>query len=353
MMFRSTAMFACLLACLLSAVQGQEASEKYLYVIYYEDDGCNNIPTSIIGFVGDDDDLLYGGNSTTGLCATEGVCLIDSNSEQCQALERTVNGTMTFSIDDTGLIFQCDETNVDGECSFLDSCYGSSAYPSCFFIVQVSSNIADDPNGLIQNADPVGVEEQGYLHFYSDDSCSQWEGSQGILNGETTYTSFEEDADITCRDAMACIFNPEGATCQGYDVPTSEYTVFSGTLGDDATLCASGNSTECVVQDPTACMESPIVPQCYYKWSSAAAFLKEPTNFIPVGAYAATDPQSPIDDNAGPDPTDQESAGATTNPPVTGTSVDPGSVDDSSDAAYVHSSFMMMAVVTMMCSLWL
>lgn len=31
-----------------------EGAEKYLYVLYYEDDGCMTTPVSMIGFTGDD-----------------------------------------------------------------------------------------------------------------------------------------------------------------------------------------------------------------------------------------------------------------------------------------------------------
>ena len=133
---------------LVASVAGEK--EPYLYVIYYESDDCSELPVTVRAFVGDDEAILDGRVSEEGSCTAEGVCLVDANHDYCQNLNVTVKGETTFSIDDKGLIFQCDETNTDGECSFLDQCYGSSVYPSCHFDVRLTSDLVKDPS-LVHN----------------------------------------------------------------------------------------------------------------------------------------------------------------------------------------------------------
>jgi len=328
---------------------------------------------------------LYGGNSTDGLCATQGVCLIDQFSAQCQALERTVEGQMSFSIDASGLIFQCDETNTDGECSFLDQCYGSSAFPACNFVTLASSKVAANPNGLLLNTNPVGLEEQTYWHFYSDATCQQWEGSQGILNGPTQATSLmgsptapsdpnagatpptdgglnsttgtDGGMTTTCREAMACLFNPTGAGCLDLGVPLTSVTLYSSTenAGQDALACEDGTLSNCQLQDPNACVASTFYPGCYYKWSSAAQLLASPSTFIT--SYSMVDTQgggvdAGMGDESTPYPTEE---GETLPPGMEGTNgtMTPAEGDPATTSGARSSSFLVSTTILWVSVYWM
>lgn len=259
-------------------------SVHHRYVIYYEQEDCGSEAVSAIGFVSDDDDELIGyTGGENALCATESLCLVDPNSEQCQALEFVKKGETTFSIGEDGLIFQCDSTNTDGECSFLDQCYGSSVYPNCHFIVATTSDIVKNPD-LIRNTKTEGntaLDEHAYLVYYADSECSELEGIHGIVNGETEVAVTDES--ISCRDAMACAFHPLGAACNSTmgdgGVTAKIMRMLTGPhVNGEATTCKLEG--DCVPVPNSKCIQSTIHPSCYYRMPTAVALLSNPDEYL-------------------------------------------------------------------------
>jgi len=284
-------------------------SEPYVYVIYYLDPVCHKYPVSIIGFVSNDDAILYGGRAIhdqgiAPACSIESSCLIDQYSPQCQGLNRTKVGVTTFSVSQGGLIYQCDTTNVDGQCSILDQCYGSSVYPDCYFQVALTSELTNNAS-LITNPHPEAeiYHEQAYMLFYSDVSCQMLEGIQGVMAG-TNNELVMTDTTIFCQHSMVCLFNPTGKACSELlaGQTMQNYTIVFETInnGTDVAVCHEGtqtastastgsstitsNGTTCtnIITSSTGgkCQASPIYPSCYYKWASGVQLFKDPTLFL-------------------------------------------------------------------------
>ena len=262
-----------------SLTTAHKSAEPYLYVVYYENEGCGGGAVSMIGFASEDDEILYGGRSSTGLCAHESICLVDWDSSQCQEMERTKAGNMTFSIGEEGLIFQCDETDTDGDCSVLDKCYGSSVYPNCHFIVALTSEIVANPD-LIRNTDTSNLDQQSYLMFYSDAECSDFEGMQSVASGPTDLAV--TDVSVSCQDAMACLFFPDGQACEkavnGGELGTTRIIAETRNNGRNAFSCEEDGT--CSEMSPDVCMSSSIHPSCHYRWVSAVQLIEDPAKFL-------------------------------------------------------------------------
>ena len=292
---RGSLLFLCLEAMKQGIIEAS-SWEPYLYVVYYENAGCGNgSAISMIGFTSDEEELLYGGRSQEGSCALESICLVDWKSSQCQDLQRTKAGNMTFSIGKEGFVFQCDNTNTDGECSMLNQCYQSSVYPNCHFLVMVTSELVKRPQ-LIQNSNPTNLEQQSYLLFYSDSKCTHFEGMQSLASGSTDLAVTENS--VGCESAMACLFNPEGPTCKGLvsnrsALSTKKIIVETRNQGRDSVSCSiDGDPSSCEAVSPDACVESDIHPSCHYRWVSAVRLLEDPAFFLVSPTPEPTDAPS-------------------------------------------------------------
>lgn len=304
--------------------------EPYVYVIYYLDDQCSHSPVSLAGFVSDDDETVHAADfvpetangTTTNLafpysgppapaCSMESSCLLNPFSTECRALNQTRIGVTTFSISDQGLVYQCDNTNTNGDCGFLVGCYLSSVYPHCYFRVALTSTLVTNAS-LLANTHNVSHDvyhEQAYMVFYNDSQCQILEGIQGALAGTTDYVM--TDPTISCQDAMVCLFNPLGQACStllGVGYNRTNYTVTFDVVnqGRDVALCpqpapsshpssssiavhpyhnisnqsSSLGCTDIVTTPSQPCLPSPIHPSCYYKWTSAVELLQHPESFL-------------------------------------------------------------------------
>jgi hypothetical protein len=79
----------------------------FLYYIYYSDATCSSETAGVVGKVAGEAFLGVGGKSPVGSCAQEAVCLMDYQSDRCQKLARTANGTVNLDVDDFGVIVEC------------------------------------------------------------------------------------------------------------------------------------------------------------------------------------------------------------------------------------------------------
>ena len=231
----------------------------------------------------------HGAIDPEGRCAQEVLCLVNMKSDQCKAMEITRNGTTTHSVDAQGQVFQCDSTNVDGDCSFLevDSCYESSLFPSCQFYTTKYSVILEDPS-IISNSDAQGLEDSSYILFYSDDACTQWEGLKGVTTGEHVFP-LQTDVSVSCEDAIACAIHPQGDKCQSLEKTETTTRILSRVQDGVAQMCETDDDTTCAPIDSTMCMQSEIVPSCYYRMASAQVLLSDPASYITSTAVGTTE----------------------------------------------------------------
>jgi len=241
----------------------------------------------------------HGALDPEGRCAQETLCLVNPESPQCMTMEITKNGTTTHSVNENGDVFQCDSTNEDGDCSFLEynSCYSSSLFPSCQFYTTKSSVVLAEPN-IISNSDPQGLEDQSYMIFYSDDACSEWAGLKGVTSGEQTFP-VKTDESVSCLDALACAFHPEGDKCKSLTT-VAEPTRMLTMVGDDGVTQMCGDLEDpstCEPVDASACVQSELLPSCYYRMASAGNFLSDPASFVVSSSAGGEAEASSTSDN--------------------------------------------------------
>ena len=291
-------------AIVLFSALGIEAapSESYLYFVYYEDDEfsfsgsqCRRNPVGIEGYASGDEASVTGGAGDN--CAEEIACQIDVNSGACQNdLARTVSGSVVTVITDDGQIQECDSTNFEiglPECLFFDGCEESSAYPHCHFDIVKTSDLQRNPE-MLRNDDPGDLEDYAYLVYYSDSSCTDIAGVKGAVS-DTTFEIPRLDSDVSCDDAMACVLQPDGSTCQTIRSLTKDLGVSklrAQTRGDQVFECDSSNEQvgedTCAVLDPQPCRPSSTIANCHFRWLSAQDLAQRPRRL--VGDFRNTDP---------------------------------------------------------------
>jgi len=112
-----------------------------------------------------------------------------------------------------------------------------------------------------------------YFAYFSDSSCTQFAGIKGIIpdDGPTGFTLAREDgngSEISCIDAMACLYLPDGPTCKAFGELNT--VAVNHTLDEDGNVyeCDASNldvgQPECKVIDYSTCVESSAY-NCHWK----------------------------------------------------------------------------------------
>ena len=295
-------LFSALSTCSNHLAAEAAPSEPYLYFVYYEDDEssfsgsqCRANPVGIKGYASGDETPVLGGAGDT--CAAEIACQIDVDSSACQNdLDRTVSGSAVTVITAEGDVQECDSTNFEigsPECLFFDGCEESSAYPHCNFDIVKTSDLQRNPE-MLRNDDPGDLEDYAYLVYYSDSFCTDIAGVRGAVS-DTTFEIPRLGSDVSCDDAMACVLQPEGSTCQTIRALTNDLGVSktrAQTRGDQVFECDSSNEKvgepKCAVLDPKPCRASSTIANCHFRWLSAQDLAKRPRRLI--GDFSNTNP---------------------------------------------------------------
>lgn len=289
------ALFAALISTsshLVGVVEATTPSEPFLYYVFYEDDAfgtqCRANPVAIKGYVSANEFPVTGGSGVT--CAAEMACQIDANSNQCEDLDRTVSGSGVTVVTADGQIQECDSTNFvvgQTECFFFEGCTESSAYPRCNFDIVKTSDLQSDPM-MLANDDPSDLEDYAYLVYYTDDFCTDIAGVKGAVSG-TTFEIPRLGRDVACDDAMACVLQPDGSTCQTIRAVSSsgdldEAKVRVQTRGDKVFECDSFNEAvgedTCAVIEPRPCRPSSTIANCHFRWLSARDLATNPRRLV-------------------------------------------------------------------------
>lgn len=268
-----------------------EPLEPYFYLIYYTSDDCSSgFADTFQGFVSGNTFTAKGADELR--CATETLCLINSNSIQCSALSNTIIGNANFTVNDDGSIYECDDSNSDiglDECLLFGDCEPSSLYPSCHFSAHLKSELIQNPT-LIYNPIPYpATRGQVYLVYHNDEACSDLAGLQSLIVGVTEIIT--TDNSVSCEESMACLIQPNGSTCQAIPntIPVN-ISVETRNFGQDVFGC-DGEGV-CEVRDPHACVKSSIYPNCYYHIVSAVRLLGDPARYLAKNTAGADIPTS-------------------------------------------------------------
>ena len=112
-----------------------------------------------------------------------------------------------------------------------------------------------------------------YIAYFSDSSCTQFAGIKGVISddGPTDFTLAREDGDgneISCTDAMACLYMPDGPTCKAFGELNT--VAINHAQNDNGTVyqCDASNpdlgQPECALVDYSWCAESSVY-NCHWK----------------------------------------------------------------------------------------
>lgn len=282
--------FAMAPAAVWSSALTANELEKYIYIIYYDSTECGLNAVSFHGQVANEEFKVQGGypyaNASVSEpryseCGFQTSCMINPASQQCLELNQTISGVVEFEINEHGRIVECDETNVESgsgiaECSIREGCTVSSVYPGCRASdLYIRPTLLREPS-FLENNEGVGLGDwTSYMLFYSDDQCSNFEGTQGIMTGVDEIVV----ADVNCDDAMACLYAPNGEKCQAIDESLKVVKTYYTKNDDFKTYnCTSATGENCVERED-ACSPSPI-PQCYYRWVSARTLFSDPASYV-------------------------------------------------------------------------
>jgi hypothetical protein len=256
-----------------------EPLEPYLYLIYHGTDDCSGgFADTVQGFVSGDSLTVQG--AAAFRCATETLCLVNSNSIQCSFLAKTGIANANFTVNEDGSIYECDDSNSVinfKECMLFGECEPSSIYPSCHFSAHLKSELIQNPT-LLSNPNPFPATlGQVYLVYHNDETCSTLAGLQSLIVGDTELTTTDDS--ISCEDSMACLIQPNGSTCQA--IPnTMPVNLSVETRNNGRDVFACDDEGICEERDPQACVKSSIYPNCHYHIVSAVRLLENPTRYL-------------------------------------------------------------------------
>ena len=123
--------------------------------------------------------------------------------------------------------------------------------------------------------------------YYTDRFCSDIAGVKGAVS-DATFEIPRLDRDVSCDDAMACVLQPEGSTCQTIRALTSSdlgvVKTRVQTRGERVFECDSGNEDvgkpTCAVLDPEPCRASSTIANCHFRWLSAQDLAQRPRRLV-------------------------------------------------------------------------
>eukprot|EP00934_Nitzschia_sp_Nitz4_P003469 Nitzschia sp. Nitz4//scaffold63_size106090//3425//4724//NITZ4_004377-RA/size106090-augustus-gene-0.158-mRNA-1//1//CDS//3329555936//3459//frame0 len=285
-----------LLGCTPQCLQAAP-SESYSYTAYFEgNDGsnheCNGTAVMLNAHVSGDDEFTQGAKDLeTSKCSIENLCYVDPFSDLCALYATNTTGITRTDITKDGKLFQCDPTNeavAQDQCRYLEqTCKGSSLYPDCTFIHYTTSAMFENLDQIrnVNAYEDPDLALTSYMTFYSDESCSEFEGTQGVVVGDTDFLAISES--LSCEEAMACIFNPDGETCINSGGLTGGSVAIRtrSPVSSRAVLCTDRTDESCVEVDANSCMKSEIVPSCWYRFSTSYLLFTQPEMFFVSTKY--------------------------------------------------------------------
>jgi hypothetical protein len=252
-----------------------------LYLIYHGSDDCGGgFAATVQGFVSGDSFAAQG--AAAFRCATETLCLVNSNSIQCSALNNTIIANANFTVNDDGSIYECDDTNTGiglEQCMLFGDCEPSSLYPSCHFSAHLKSELTQNPKLLFNRNPYPATRGQVYLVYHNDEACSDLAGIQSLIVGVTEIIATDDN--VSCEDSMACLIQPNGSKCQAIPNTIPGHTsVETRNFGRDVFVCGFHDEHVCEERDPQACVQSSIYPNCHYHIVSAVRLLEDPARYL-------------------------------------------------------------------------
>lgn len=269
------------------------SEDQYVYFAYYSTNDCSSL-VGLFGSVALEEVEVSGGMSDSGSCASEVSCLFDPESDICLSLEPTGVAVAYDAILPTGEAYLCDSSNpITNEevCVTYpaDSCHQSSVYPSCKagFVRQ---NELADPTLFSNNVeeDQASLLEYYYIAYYDNDDCTSPVGLRAFVTGEEYDLPLLSDT-VTCEDAMACLYAPDGDLCKergGGASGTANFTYSINAEQDNMLSSCDGTladlADDCIVAEPNQCTQSGVFAgtPCLFRIVSASYLARNPGTLV-------------------------------------------------------------------------
>lgn len=260
--------------------------DPYIYWPYYSSSCDGPSLVGLKGFVTLEEIEVLGAKADS--CAAEMACFFDASSGLCSSLESNgVNAQVYDAVLDDGNLYECDTSNPltdEDVCEVYDadSCTQSSIYPSCQFSFVTMDELRDGT--LFANPDAVNEAELSnyyYIMWYEDDGCTKTVGLAPFVTGENYELPLLDG--VTCSDAMACVYNPDGDTCKGRGGGDNGIADFSFTTSPDFVSSCDGTLSDieggsCVEETPDQCIASGVFTgtDCYFRIVPASFLARNP-----------------------------------------------------------------------------
>lgn len=156
----------------------------------------------------------------------------------------------------------------------------------------LSSDQLQNPE-LFSSTSPFDQEDMMnyyYVIYYNNTDCTKHvQGIKGFVSKETNLIPLLSD-DISCEDAMACLYDEGGTMCQERWMNSTKYQSFSYEprvvgFADEEELQLSScqgtlvdlNGGGCIDASPKQCTQSAVFAQCHFRVFSATFLARNPT----------------------------------------------------------------------------
>ena len=311
-----------LAAAAAATAAADEGSAQYFYWTYST--SCDGGVSGIRGLVAGEEAEFVGGGGPT--CPAEMACLYAPSSSACGSLDPVGEALSDATLFPNGTLYECDAVVVDGipggadgSQVFCDTyepgqCIDvSEGYPACGY-AYLPEEALQDPT-LLGNADEADqLSDYYYIAYYQDEICTDIVGIRAFLSGEVSALP-QVGEDVSCRDAMACLYNPSGPSCQ-----ERRGGAESSPLGGEVSFTFFTNATDSSVvsscDGTLATIEGGCVDETPDQCIQSGVFAGEPCMFRVVSAsYVALNPEILVAE--GFDPTTGEGGGSDTDDTTT------------------------------------
>lgn len=271
-----------------------ESRDQYIYVNFQN--SCNEPSLAgIRGVVALEDYHVTGVFSQGGTCSSELACLYDPDSDLCASVNPTSPVSGSTGVDSDGNVIDCDTNNPltnEDLCSVYDgdACFPSSIYESC----KVSWVFQDELSNpkLFQNSneqDQAALLNYYYIMYYNNLDCTQPVGVKAFVSDELYQLPFLL-SEVSCEDAMACLYNADGDLCTSRKGDTDELFNFTYTVNskkdNELSSCkgtlADNSEADCIVTTADQCTQSGVFvgSPCLFRIVPASFMARNPGYFV-------------------------------------------------------------------------
>jgi hypothetical protein len=266
------------------------SEDQYVFWSYYSDADCSS-PVGLFGSVALEEATVPTTPNTS--CAQEVSCLFDPQSAICTSLEPSGIAVAYDAVLPDGDLILCDSTNPltnEDVCVTYpaDSCHQSSAYPSCKAGFVRQDELADPTLFSNENTeDQAALSEYYYLVYYDNTDCTSPVGLRAFVSGEEYELPILSD-EVTCEDAMACLYSSDGDLCKQRGGGSSGAVTFTFTIfsGEDNKLSSNPEYVEDYSGEPDftpeQCTQSLafVGPPCLFRVVSASYLARNPGGLV-------------------------------------------------------------------------